>query len=220
MVLKENIHPSYFQNLSVNSFANETEHFTNNTITNELDKNPVNPEQLVIKKPDNPEFNTYLLTDLTEKTKLNFNNNFSISNNKDNKQKVSRLGINEVNTPFKQLFYSQLNINILQKMIKNKVYEWGKYIISDQDQTELAMVMRKVDLWYSSNPINSKDFSDEVIRLDKIVVSLCVPKIISEIKSYVKYLRDIKNPIYGVLPSPKFTTSIGSKNLDTVSYMM
>ena len=104
-------------------------------------------------------------------------------------------------------------------MIKNKIYEWGKYIISEQDQTELIMVMRKVDMWYSSNPIDKNDFSDEVIRLNKIVVSLCVPKIISEIKSYVKYLRDVKNPIYGVLPSPKFTTTVGSKNLDTVSYL-
>lgn len=220
MVLKENIHPSYFQNLSVNSFADETEHFINNTITNELDKNPTNSKDLVIQKPNNLEFNTYLLTDLTEKSRLNFNNNFSLSNNNDNKQKVSRLGSNEVNTLFKQLFYSQLNISILQKMIKNKIYEWGKYIISEQDQTELIMVMRKVDMWYSSNPIDKNDFSDEVIRLNKIVVSLCVPKIISEIKSYVKYLRDVKNPIYGVLPSPKFTTTVGSKNLDTVSYMM
>lgn len=220
MVLKENIHPSYFQNLSVNSFADETEHFINNTITNELDKNPTNSKDLVIQKPNNLEFNTYLLTDLTEKSRLNFNNNFSLSNNNDNKQKVSRLGSNEVNTLFKQLFYSQLNISILQKMIKNKIYEWSKYIISEQDQTELIMVMRKVDMWYSSNPIDKNDFSDEVIRLNKIVVSLCVPKIISEIKSYVKYLRDVKNPIYGVLPSPKFTTTVGSKNLDTVSYMM
>ncbi len=218
MVLKENIHPSYFQTLSTNEFSNKIENYE--TITSELDSNPKNSKELVIEKPDNPEFNTYLLTDLTEKPKLNFKNKLSISNEKDNKQKISRFGLNEVNTPFKQLFYSQTNISILQQMIKNKVYEYSKYKISDQDQTELSIVMRKVDVWYSNNPIEYEKFADEVIRLNKIVVSLTLPKIISEIKSYIKYLRDVKNPIYGVLPNPKFTTTLGDKKIDTVSYMM
>jgi hypothetical protein len=176
----------------------------------------VSPENNSYTVEQDEKVYTWMNTDLTEKSSLVFDNSNNVSAKTNDYQQVARYGKNEVNTPFKELFYSNTNIVILQRMLKNEVYKTSKYIISDQDITELLAVMSHVDGFYSCNPADPKLFTEEVIRLNDIVVKETVPVIISEIKSHLAYLRDTKQHLHTFLSNPVSTDTTGTKIYDTL----
>lgn len=112
-----------------------------------------------------------------------------------------------------QAYFSQGNIDLVQAMIRKQVYDRSgdaKWIIANQDETELVMVMRSVFLQKSQNlPFN---ITEQIGILNQIVVDEVVPKIMSGITQYFSYLKDAST-LYNEdpLPHPQNVSSAGTK---------
>jgi len=107
------------------------------------------------------------------------------------------------NTPLSQAFFSVQNQQILQNGIRAGVYKEsnGKYIISEQSDNELKIIMRALFLEYAQN--RSTHVTDQISDLNTRVLTYCVPRVFGEVKGYMKYLHDastlvvpMANPIH------------------------
>ena len=108
------------------------------------------------------------------------------------------------------LFFSDRNVETVQELIRMLVYRETKYVIDKQSYTELLIIMRSIFLEYSSHPpiitdamsVNEKNrlqkmYTEEVRRLNDIILNNVVPKVISQMQQYLDYLRDAgEQPYY------------------------
>jgi hypothetical protein len=124
-------------------------------------------------------------------------------------------GIQET-SQLNQLFFSRKNLDLIQDMIRYRVYIKSnqKYIIARQSNVEVQIVMRSMYLQQSTNlPTNIKE---QITYLNNLVVDWCVEKIIPEVEQHVGYIRDIS---YYPMPIdlPKNMSQRGSKTLRSVT---
>jgi hypothetical protein len=90
------------------------------------------------------------------------------------------------------MFLSPTNVSALQDAIRYRVYveSDGQHTIGRQSETELALVMRSILLQHGRND-NTADMYSEVRALNTEVISWCVPRILSEVRQYVRYREDV-----------------------------
>jgi hypothetical protein len=121
------------------------------------------------------------------------------------------------------LFFSKHNIENIQNVVKFIVYREMGYVIDNQSTTELLIIMRAIFLEYSFHPklITEnmsqeerqsllKKYTQEVYRLNTILINQIVPKIVSQIQQYVDYLRDASQQPYQ-MNTPKNDSVQGQK---------
>lgn len=96
--------------------------------------------------------------------------------------------------PFSRAFFSKENITWLHRNIRYKVYIMSKdnSIISKQKDEQLLEAMRRLFLQNSNNPVDGPGIKKELLRLNNIVLEDTVPRILSELYQYRKYLQDIE----------------------------
>lgn len=111
-----------------------------------------------------------------------------------------------------QVFFSESNLQKIQNLIRYNVYKLSKnqFKIGEQDKTQIQIVMRSVYLQYGRNL--NKDIAEQINQLNNIVADELSPKIISNVKQYAKYLKDIAEP-YQLLDRPKNMSNTGLKSL-------
>jgi hypothetical protein len=120
---------------------------------------------------------------------------------------------NMAQTPVSELFFSDYNVQLLQKGIQNMVLNksCGKYKIGTQSPNELLTVMRATYLQDGLNSI--ANVVHQVKKLNEIVLMYCVPRILSELEMHNTYLKDIST-----LPVPmkygENTNVAGTKTLE------
>jgi hypothetical protein len=112
-----------------------------------------------------------------------------------------------------RLFLSEENINRIQKKLKVVVYErsQGKFKLEeDQDESDLIVVMRYIYLDHCKN------LPTQIVRQVKLlndkVVDYIVPDLLTNIKQYYGYIRDISQPITPIM-RPMGTTNAGRRTL-------
>ena len=107
------------------------------------------------------------------------------------------------NSELSVLFFSSKNINTIENAIKAGVYEMSnkEHIIDTQDRDQLYVIMRAIFLQESLN--QPDNLTKQIEVLNSRVISYCVPRIYSEILSYIQYKKDIStlvvplaNPAY------------------------
>jgi hypothetical protein len=105
------------------------------------------------------------------------------------------------NTELSDMFFSSKNIRIIQNGMRAGVAKRsnGKYIISDQDEDTLKIIMRSVFLQNSKNLPN--DVEGQVYQLNKIVWDYTIPQLYGEAQGYMKYLEDAST-MYKPIPPP------------------
>ena len=93
-------------------------------------------------------------------------------------------------TKLSNAFFSAENIQIIQNAIKAGVYHRSKsqFVIGNQDEDTLKIIMRSTFLQYSSN--NPVNITQQIQSLNNLVVEYAVPQIISEAEGYIKYKKD------------------------------
>ena len=128
-------------------------------------------------------------------------------------KKVMTADNSEIYDKLKEVFYSDENIEIIQKQLVMFVYEAtkGTFLIEKQNKASLRTVMEYVYLYYGRNlPV---DLKGQIREMNRKTVSLVAPSIITHCQQYMGYLRDIdRRPIneLPVNPSKKGTKSLPS----------
>ena len=109
-------------------------------------------------------------------------------------------------TQLSDAFFSSENICTIQNGIRSGVYKKssGKFIISNQDEDTLKIIMRSIYLQSSVNLSNH--IREQVEQLNALVLNYCVPQVYNEAKGYKKYLIDAST-MYNPIPPPIFSTN-------------
>ena len=135
-------------------------------------------------------------------------------------------------TPLTFLYFSGKNVENVQKLLRLRVFKETEYVIDDQSQNELLTIMRSVFLEHSSHPplihqdmkkdqldILLTKYTNEVDRLNRLVVELVVPKLIGQLKQYFGYLKDSSSqPI--PLSQPVNESTAGKKAYKSVTQVL
>jgi len=121
------------------------------------------------------------------------------------------------------LFFSEDNIYNIQKLIRMLVYKQVRQNVDNQSNTELMVIMRSIFLAYSEHPklidqsMSEEErirlltlYTNEVGRLNELVINECVPLVISQLQQYLTYLQDASNPLR-VMDKPISTSVAGTK---------
>lgn len=87
-----------------------------------------------------------------------------------------------------QTFFSPANVQIVQNLIRKRVYDETKEIIDPQSTDELLIVMRSMYLTYGRN--EPTKIKEQIAELNKRVADWSVPKITSEMSMYRTYKKD------------------------------
>lgn len=135
-------------------------------------------------------------------------------------------------TPLTFLFFSDKNVQNIQNILKYMVYKQNGYVIDNQSVTELLIVMRGIFLEYSFHPklidesMSEKEkdelkikYTNEVKRLNQIVVDYILPKIVSQIKQYLDYLRDASEQPY-YMDKPQNVSVTGQKQYRSATQVL
>ena len=132
-----------------------------------------------------------------------------------NNQKIASTALQGMveQNPVNKLFFSSENMQRIQKKIKISVYEKsnGKFKLEeDQDESDLIIVMRTV---YFDRCKNLPDNPvRQVKKLNQQVVDYLIPDLITNIRQYYGYIRDISTPITPPM-RPVSTSSSGRRIL-------
>jgi len=104
------------------------------------------------------------------------------------------------NTELSNNFFSGRNIDILQNGLRVGVYKRsnGQYVISNQDEDTLKIIMRSVFLQNSRNL--ETNIMEQVDELNKIVWDITIPQVYGEAQGYQKYLYDASNMYTPISP--------------------
>lgn len=143
-------------------------------------------------------------------------NMFTANNNNDNTAKETILYGTISRSKLSDTFFSKENMAHLQDLLRYRVFiaSKGKYKISNQDETELLIIQRAMFLQHSKNlPYNIKH---QIEELNGYVIQFILPKIISEIKQWLYYSKDIQH-LPTLMELPKNVSSAGTRNLPSVT---
>ena len=152
--------------------------------------------------------NNYYWSDYEQKT-----NNWATENSI---QKTMMKSVYEP-TPAGEIFFSQENINRIQKMIKYEVFVRtnGKYKMEiDQSETDLLIVMRDIMISCATN--TPYKIVHQVKELNHKVIEKILPNMISMIKQDDEYIKQLDKPI-DPIPLPVCMSSKGRLSLPSVT---
>lgn len=116
--------------------------------------------------------------------------------------------------PLNEMFFSQKNVEILQKAIRLHVYVKSKkkFAIDMQSKDELLLLMRGIYLQYSKN-LND-NLNNQVKELDKLVINEAVPIILSNVELHYSYLYDLSEPRFmRPIDRPKNVSNKGERTV-------
>lgn len=120
-------------------------------------------------------------------------------------------------TPLGELFFSQENINRIQKIIKYEVFVRtnGKYKLEvEQNESDLLVVMR--DIYITCGKNMPYQLVRQVKELNHRTVEKIIPDMISMIKQDDAYIRQLDKPI-DPIPLPVCVNSKGRTSLPSVT---
>lgn len=120
-------------------------------------------------------------------------------------------------TDLARLFFSNENMNRIQKKIKKTILEKtrGQYKMEDdQDSADLLVSMRYIFMQYGNYLPNK--LVHQVKILNQQVVEYVVPDMITGIKQYYGYLKDINTPIKPIA-RPVNVSHAGRRTLPSIT---
>lgn len=208
-----NLHPSEIQNVNFNA------------------QNNINNKRTILSVQKERSLNFADIEKLKSPGKYNFT-----SDDGDNKIAGSNTKYMFRNlygeTPLTFLYFSQKNIQNIQNLIRFIVYKEVKQNIDEQNVTDLMIIMRSIFLEYSQHPplIDEtmpeerrvallKLYTAEVERLNQLVISESIPKILSGLQQYLSYLDDALNqPI--PIERPQNVSSAGTRSYRSITQIL
>jgi len=105
-------------------------------------------------------------------------------------------------------YFSNDNVERLQRQIVQEVYRVSKKQIGKQSYQELQIIMKSMYLQYGRNIPTG--IEEQVQVLNKYVIDECVRIIVPNVLQYNKYIEDISSPI-PIMPRSQNVSNKGSK---------
>lgn len=136
---------------------------------------------------------------------LNLPKDGDIVINKDNRD-TSVKGIVE-KTAVSDVFFSDMNTDIIQKSIRYGVNQRTGKIVARQSDNTIYIIMRSILLQYANFRVGVADLAEEIRGLNSRVVEYCVDNISSNVQQYVGYIKDLEK-----LPVPMDRPVYHNKN--------
>lgn len=117
--------------------------------------------------------------------------------------------LQQTETPLNSLYFSDFNLNLLQKAIREKFKKLsGGISIDYQDPSDLLTIMRAVFVDNSSDPYG--DVCGQVRQMNEVVIKTALNQINTGVSQYMGYIKDIETPIQP-LDQPINTSTYGNK---------
>ena len=123
----------------------------------------------------------------------------------------------QIESELSKMFFSDKNIKRVQKMIKKAIYKKTKGMFrldTDQDPSDLFIAMRAVYMEYGR--YLKGQTVRQTKRLNRKVVTEIVPGMITEIRQYYGYLKEINKPLTPI-PRPINVSNAGRRTLPSVT---
>ena len=116
-------------------------------------------------------------------------------------------------TLLSQLYFSKVNIQIIHNAIRSGVHKQsnGLYTIGLQNIDTLKIIMRSIYLQHAVN--NPCHITKQIEDLNKKVIDYCIPQILGEVESYVKFKYDVSN-LAVPHQRPAYMSTAGSNSLE------
>jgi hypothetical protein len=97
-------------------------------------------------------------------------------------------------SPVSQIFFSQDNVENIQKLIRYRVYQQSNKKIDRQSNNNLIIIMRSIFLQYGDASITTKEaLVKEIRNLNDRVADFSVDRIVSQLGQHDTYLKDISS---------------------------
>ena len=106
-------------------------------------------------------------------------------------QNTSVKGIIE-ETALSDIFFSEMNMDAIQKSIRYKVHENTSKVVAKQSENTLYIIMRSIMLQYGNFKVSANNLVNEIQNLNKMVIDYSSGNITSNVRQYMGYLDDIQ----------------------------
>ena len=117
--------------------------------------------------------------------------------------------LQQTQTPLNSLYFSEFNLNILQKAIREKFRSsTGGIAIDYQDPSDLLTIMRAVFVDNSCDPYG--DVCKQIQQMNDVVIKTAINQINTGVSQYLGYIKDIVTPVQP-LSNPTNTCTYGNK---------
>ena len=116
--------------------------------------------------------------------------------------------INQTPTPLNTLFFSDFNLNILQKAVRQSFKNISGIAIDRQNPDDMYAIMRVVYINNAGN--NYKNINEQVKSMNEMVIKTALSQIQSGVSQYMNYIRDIDTLVVPPKP-PQNTSTFGLK---------
>jgi hypothetical protein len=210
-LVRADAHPTFFQDVNTNAKENLKNQRTLLSVTTDRESKLVTSDLGKLESSGNFNFTEKVDVELTgSNTRHLFRNLYG-------------------ETPLTFLFFSKQNINNIQNVIRHLIYKELSQVIDNQNVTELMIIMRSIFLEYHRHPKLltpnmsddektklTKQYTDEVSRLNDLVINESVPRIISQLQQYMDYLKDCSTP-RSIMPKPQSASVTGTRSYRSVT---
>jgi len=132
-----------------------------------------------------------------------------------NRQEYSLKGIIQ-DTPLSNLFFSDINIKVLQMTIRYHIFTEKNKKIAYQSENELIIIMRSVYLQYANSVLTSVELLDNIHTLNKMVVDYSVKNVSDQLDQYDEYILKISSapvPLEHPVPDPRESYTYDASNI-------
>lgn len=116
--------------------------------------------------------------------------------------------LQQCRTPLNTLFFSEFNINLLQRGIRQEFKNKTNLAIDFQNQNDLLTIMRAVFVNNSSDPY--ADTNSQVKQMNGVVIKKAIEQITTGVSQYMGYIKDIETPV-NPIANPISTNMYGNK---------
>ncbi len=119
----------------------------------------------------------------------------------------------QISSRLSRAFFSPENISNIQDNIRYNVWinTNKEYIIGNQNEYELKIIMRSV---YLQNALNQEDnITTQILNLNNLVLNYCVKQVTSQVIQYINYQKEINSDRH-IMDHSINTNSRGEKSLE------
>ncbi len=102
--------------------------------------------------------------------------------------------VQQTDTPLGLMFFSELNMNRIQRMIRQQFKDQTGIAIDYQNQGDVLTLMRMVYINNSRDPW-SQALDQQLQTMNNAVVKTALGQIGTGVNQYIHYIRDISSPL-------------------------